>query len=93
MLTVVGPVLGWGPPGAIIVVLGWAVYKLYNRNQELNAALTQTAVESIKSNVAIGQSLEKTALAVTALTNEVTSQKIEVARLTDMLFMRGESAR
>lgn len=93
MLTVLGPIIGWGPAGAIIIVMGWAIYKLYNRNQELNAALTQTAVESIKSNVAIGQSMDKVAVAVTALTAEVTSQRSEIARLTDLLYRRGESAR
>ena len=44
--------LGLGLPGVIIIVLGFAVWKLYNRNQELHSTLYEVGKESVKANEA-----------------------------------------
>ena len=49
---VVEYLLAEGIPGVIILGLGWAVYKLYNRNQELHSTLYEVGRESVKANEA-----------------------------------------
>lgn len=43
----------------VIVVLGFAVYKLYNRNQELHTTLFDIGRESVKSNEATAASINR----------------------------------
>ena len=43
----------------VIVALGFAVYKLYNRNQELHTTLYDIGRESIKSNEAAAASISR----------------------------------
>jgi hypothetical protein len=43
----------------VIVALGFAVYKLYNRNQELHTTLYDIGRESIKSNEAAAASINR----------------------------------
>jgi ATP/maltotriose-dependent transcriptional regulator MalT len=49
---VVEYLLSQGIPGVTIVALGWAVYKLYTRNQELHGTLYEVGRESVKANEA-----------------------------------------
>ena len=51
--------LGLGLPGVIIIVLGFAVYKLYNRNQELHSTLYEVGKESVKANEATAAALNR----------------------------------
>lgn len=51
--------LGLGLPGVIIIVLGFAVYKLYNRNQELHSTLYEVGKESVKTNEATAAALNR----------------------------------
>ena len=51
--------LGLGLPGVIIIALGFAVYKLYNRNQELHSTLYEIGRESVKSNEATAAALNR----------------------------------
>ena len=51
--------LGLGLPGVIIIVLGFAVYKLYNRNQELHSTLYEVDKESVKTNEATTAALNR----------------------------------
>ena len=51
--------LGLGLPGAIIIVLGFAVYKLYSRNQELHSTLYEVGKESVKANEAAAAALNR----------------------------------
>ena len=51
--------LGLGLPGAIIIVLGFAVYKLYSRNQELHSTLYEVGKESVKANEATAAALNR----------------------------------
>ena len=51
--------LGLGLPGVIIIVLGLAVYKLYNRNQELHSTLYEVGKESVKANEATAAALNR----------------------------------
>lgn len=44
--------LAQGIPGVVILGLGWAVFKLYNRNQELHQTLYDIGRESVKANEA-----------------------------------------
>ena len=54
-------VLSFGLIGVVAAVLFLAVYKLYNRNQELHAALQQTGKDSISANMATTAALNKLA--------------------------------
>jgi len=51
--------LGLGLPGVIIIVLGFAVWKLYNRNQELHLTLYEVGKESVKANEATAAALNR----------------------------------
>ena len=51
--------LGLGLPGVIIIVLGFAVWKLYNRNQELHSTLYEVGKESVKANDATAAALNR----------------------------------
>ena len=51
--------LGLGLPGVIIIVLGFAVWKLYNRNQELHSTLYEVGKESVKTNEATAAALDR----------------------------------
>jgi hypothetical protein len=51
--------LGLGLPGVIIIVLGFAVWKLYNRNQELHSTLYEVGKESVKANEATAAALNR----------------------------------
>ena len=51
--------LGLGLPGVIIIVLGFAVWKLYNRNQELHSTLYEVGKESVKANEATAAALDR----------------------------------
>lgn len=51
--------LGLGLPGVIIIVLGFAVWKLYNRNQELHSTLYEVEKESVKANEATAAALNR----------------------------------
>lgn len=52
-------VLGLGLPGVIILVLAFAVWKLYNRNQELHDTLYEVGKDSVKSNEATAAALNR----------------------------------
>lgn len=52
-------VLGLGLPGVIILVLAFAVWKLYNRNQELHETLYEAGKSSVKSNEATAAALNR----------------------------------
>jgi len=51
--------LAQGLNGVIIVTLGFAVYKLYNRNQELHETLRELGQETVKSNEAMTAALNR----------------------------------
>lgn len=51
--------LGLGLPGLIILALGFAVWKLYNRNQELHSTLYEIGRESVKANEATTAALNR----------------------------------
>lgn len=51
--------LSRGIEGAIILVLGFAVYKLYNRNQELHDTLSEIGRESVRVHAQMVASLDK----------------------------------
>lgn len=51
--------LGLGLPGVIIIALGFAVWKLYNRNQELHSTLYEVGKESVKANEATAAALNR----------------------------------
>lgn len=51
--------LGLGLPGLIILALGFAVWKLYNRNQELHSTLYEIGKDSVKSNEAAAAALNR----------------------------------
>lgn len=51
--------LGLGLPGVIIIVLGFAVYKLYNRNQGLHSTLYEVGKESVEANEATAAALNR----------------------------------
>jgi len=51
--------LGLGLPGVIIIVLGFAVWKLYNRNQELHLTLYEVGKESVKANETTAAALNR----------------------------------
>lgn len=51
--------LGLGLPGVIIIALGFAVWKLYNRNQELHSTLYEVGRESVKANEATAAALNR----------------------------------
>lgn len=52
-------VLGLGLPGVIILCLAVAVYKLYNRNQELHQTLYDVGRESVKTNETTAAALNR----------------------------------
>lgn len=52
-------VLGLGLPGVIILILALAVYKLYNRNQELHQTLYDVGRESVKTNESTAAALNR----------------------------------
>ena len=49
--------LAKGIDGVIIVSLGYAVFRLYNRNQELTDTLIELGKESVRSNEAMTNAL------------------------------------
>ena len=51
--------IGLGLPGVIILCLAFAVYKLYNRNQELHQTLYDVGRESVKTNEATAAALNR----------------------------------
>lgn len=51
--------LSRGLDGAIMLVLGIAVYKLYNRNQELHDALNEIGRENVRVYAQMVASLDK----------------------------------
>ena len=51
--------LGLGLPGVIIIALGFAVWKLYIRNQELHSTLYEVGKESVKANEATAAALNR----------------------------------
>lgn len=51
--------LGLGLPGVGLIVLGFAVWKLYNRNQELHSTLYDVGRESVKANEATAAALNR----------------------------------
>lgn len=59
--------LSQGIPGIVILGLGWAVYKLYTRNQDLHDTLYQVGRESVKAN-------EATTAAINRLTDLLMSR-------------------
>ncbi|MET3649075.1 hypothetical protein [Phyllobacterium ifriqiyense] len=46
---VVNLLIGLGLPGVIIITLGFAVHRLYNRNQELLDTMVETGRETVKA--------------------------------------------
>lgn len=56
---IVQMLLGQGLPGLIILALGFAVYKLYSRNQELHTTLYEVGKESVKANEATAAALNR----------------------------------
>lgn len=57
--SIVSMLLGQGLPGLMILALGFAVYKLYNRNQELHDTLYEVGRESVKANEATAAALNR----------------------------------
>lgn len=51
--------LAQGMSGVIIIVLGYAVKKLYDRNQELHQTLFEIGRESVKANEATAAALNR----------------------------------
>lgn len=51
--------LSQGLPGLIILVLGFAVWKLYTRNQELHSTLYDVGRESVKANETTAAALNR----------------------------------
>lgn len=56
---IVQTLLGHGLPGLIIIALGFAVWKLYSRNQELHTTLYEVGRESVKANEATAAALNR----------------------------------
>lgn len=56
---IVTMLLGQGLPGLIILALSFAVWKLYNRNQELHTTLYEVGKESVKANEATAAALNR----------------------------------
>lgn len=56
---IVGLLLNLGLPGLIILGLGFAVYKLYSRNQELHETLYEIGRESVKANETTATALNR----------------------------------
>ena len=56
---IVQTLLGHGLPGLIIIALGFAVWKLYSRNQELHTTLYVVGRESVKANEATTAALNR----------------------------------
>ena len=50
-----------GLPGLVIFGLGWAVIKLYNRNQELHESLADLGKEAVKANEQLTSALNQMA--------------------------------
>jgi hypothetical protein len=65
---IVTPFFERGLLGVVVLVLGFAVVKLYNRNQELHEALYQTGRETVKANEAMAASLNAMTTAIRDLT-------------------------
>lgn len=58
--SVVVQLLGGGlTSGVVIIVLGFAVWKLYSRNQELHTTLYEVGRESVKANEATAAALNR----------------------------------
>lgn len=58
---IVDLLLSQGLSGLMILGLGFAVYKLYNRNQELHATLYEIGREGIRANEATTAALNRLA--------------------------------
>ncbi|SDP92601.1 hypothetical protein SAMN05428967_4485 [Phyllobacterium sp. YR620] len=56
---VVNLLIGLGLPGVIIIALGFAVYRLYNRNQELLDTMVETGRETVKAQEAATASINR----------------------------------
>ncbi len=57
--TLIDPIMERGISGAFILLLLFAVFKLYNRNQELHTTLYETGRESVKANEAMSAALNR----------------------------------
>jgi hypothetical protein len=57
--SVVQQLLGQGLAGVVIIGLGFAVWKLYQRNQELHTTLYEIGTESVKANEATAAALNR----------------------------------
>lgn len=57
--SIVSMLLGQGLPGLMILALGFAAHKLYNRNQELHDTLYEVGRESVKANEATAAALNR----------------------------------
>lgn len=67
-------VLSYGLIGVVALVGWFAVYKLYQRNQELNSALLKTANDAIASQLISGNAMQS--LREVVLTQQATLQKL-----------------
>ena len=56
---ITGIVLGYGLIGVVAAVLGIAVYKLYNRNQQLNETLFKVGQESVAAQIKTAAALDR----------------------------------
>ncbi len=45
--------------GAVFVVMGFAIYKLYNRNQQLHDTLQEIGREAVKSQMTVAAALNR----------------------------------
>ena len=50
--------LSLGAPGAVIIALGFAAYRFYNRNQELTDTLITMTRETVKAQEAATDAIE-----------------------------------
>ncbi len=56
--------------GVVFLVMGYAIYKLYGRNQELNDALVANAKEQVTANLTNAAAMDKMTVAINALAQE-----------------------
>lgn len=56
---IVTTLLGQGVSGVANIVLGYAVWRLYNRNQELHETLYENGKESVKAHEASASALNR----------------------------------
>ena len=80
---------GYGLAGLVMLVLGWAVRSLYNRNQELHDTLNEVGREAVKANEQTANALNKMAEVNSATNSSV--QKLD-ANVQRLLWKHGVSA-